>query len=233
MIKALPKVALLIEPDESHRVRFSTALTQCNRFTRVSSAQSVSDAKALIEGEVTYTHIFLSSKLTDKDLTEFIGSAKSIGVPPKFALVAMLDTDLKRKVIEKGCVINADAIIFGPHTNEAVNAVVESLEQSDKPLGPLSPITLLISEIIRELDSMSGGLNVAEKTDVGFKIFGQRLSVLKQLSEGDLENYLAMALDIFINSSSPQKTPARGRKRSYTGASQRVRQMIDEYNSRG
>ncbi len=224
------KTALIVEPDESSRLRFASALTKSERFSKVSHTVNIEEGKYLLHSETLFTHIFLSSDLPDRHMTEFIASTKTLNPPPKFSLVAMRDSEVRRKIIEKATVINADAIIFGPHTNDSVNAVLESLEQTDKPLGALSPITLLISEIIRELDNMSVSINPSEKSDAGFKIFGERLSVLKQFSPGELEKYLAMALDIFINSTTAPPINPNKPKRTYSGASKRVKQMVEEYN---
>ncbi len=226
------KTALIVEPDESHRLRFATALNKSEKFSKVSATVNIEEGKYLLHSETCFTHIFLSSELPDRHMTEFIASTKSLNPPPKFSLVAMKDSENRRKIIEKGTVINADAVIFGPHTHESVNEVFDSLEQTDKPLGPLSPITLLISEIIKELDTMTVSIEPAEKPTAGFKIFGERLTVLKQLSQGELEKYLAMALDIFINSTKAPPPNPQKPKKSYSGASKRVKQMVEDYNNK-
>jgi DNA-binding NarL/FixJ family response regulator len=232
MSSAQLKTALIVEPDESHRLRFATALNKSENFVKVSATVNIEEGKYLLHSETLFTHIFLSSDLPDRHMTEFIASTKSLNPPPKFSLVAMRDSEVRRKIIEKGTVINADAIIFGPHTNESVHAVIDSLDQTDKPLGPLSPITLLIAEIIKELDTVTETLNPSERSDYGFKMFGERLTVLKQFSQIDLEKYLAMALDVFINTTTAPPPNPNKPKRSYNGASKRVKQMVDEINSR-
>ncbi len=226
MRSAKDTTALIIEPIEARRDKFKYAIGVSEKFHRAVATSSIEEAKKILKAGENFSHVFLSSELADAHMTEFVTTSKANPNAPKFILAVMSDKETRRKIIEKATVIGVDAILFGSHTSETISEALASIDQTDKPLGPLSPISLLIKEIIGDIDSLS---QTKSRVDEGFKTFRERLSILRKFSQEELDSYLAIALEMFIHNTQP---PQRS-KLQYSGASRRVRQIIDQYNNRG
>lgn len=224
-------LALIVEPDETRCTAFKNSLSMSERFVRTFAAPSIDDAKRLMKENSNLSYIFLSSELVDAHSTEFVNSIHATDLEKNIKVIAVVipSSESKRKIIEKAIVVGFDSIIFTPHILETIGEVVDSIIANSKPFGPFSPLAFLIKEIISDIDNIASLESNCEISNMAFKAFKDRLAVLKHLDQKELDSYYEAALDLFINSGSP----AKKNKLSYSGASKRVRQIVQQQNTRG
>jgi len=226
MTENLGHTALIVEPNIGQQDKYKRLIESVKRFDHSETFSSIEDARKSIQNTTHFSHVFLSGDLADGHMTEFISSSKASENPSKFILVVMPTIATKRKVIEKAIVLGVDAILFGPHNFQTINDALNSLEETSLPFGNCAPMSLLISEIMGELDGLA---EQKSRETACLNEFRERLQVLRQITGGELETYYTAALELFIHHSQPK---TKNRAITYSGASKRVRQIVEQHNSK-
>lgn len=221
--------SVVIDSDAGRREIFKQAVEISAMFTDVQIAIHLNDAKKILKENKNINFIFIASSLNDDRIIEFIKGFRKDEPNRDIKIVYTIvpGPDSRRKTIEKGVILGADAILFRPHNDSSIAEITSSIIHTTKKFGKFSPLALLVQELMIELDNLAHKKGSGLRSSDAFHAFSEKLTILKRLSPDDLDSYYIAAIDLFMNS----EVPPKRNKRTYSGASRRVQQIIEQYNT--
>lgn len=219
--------ALLIDPDQAARGRLRTAMDSVLKIGQVEFTQYISDALQKLARGAAFDVIFISNRLPDPEISEFIKCAKEVRAGGDAAFVLVLKTDKQDEAtVAKRVIDGGDGFLFEPYSAENVSeaALLAAKVKKERTFErEKAAVTTLVGDIIPQLDQLAYFKSCDMSTTRSLNKLVDLCAPIKQLTSELIEFYLNEAVKQFRFAPLPKHL---SKFKKYEGVSSRIKKRL-------
>ena len=219
---------LIVDPEIDTRMRLKSATTSVSQFKRVFLLSSLREAMDRLNGKEPFHVLFVSFKFPQKDITEFIQTAKKSKSGEDTAYVLTVGTNSQdSSTVAASVLMGADGLLFEPYSVDNLTEITSLAVRVKKERSTHreeAALKFLINDMINTLDLLTYLKSAGHDVGRGLKRFKDMCAVLDTLGGDSKEIYMRVAQQMFEDAPLPKKLF----QKAYVGASSRIKKKMEE-----
>lgn len=221
--------SIIIDPDLDSRMRLKQAMTAVYHFGKATQVTNFHEALHKLGGIENYDVVFISYRLEQNEISEFIKNAKQTKMGQDAAYVLVLQTkNQDSSTVAKNVMVGADGFLFEPYsvdllieiTHLSAKVKVERADAREK-----AAISLLVQDVMGQIDQVSYIKSCQLDIGSSMRKLRELCSVFRDLEQTKLNIYYDSALKAFEEAPLPRNVPQH---KKYAGVSSRIRKKMEE-----
>jgi DNA-binding NarL/FixJ family response regulator len=221
--------ALIINPDAYKRMLLKQATTLMPELQKVYQASSLREGMSRIENLEQCDVVFMSSDLPTTECEEFIEKTLLFKQSQDAAFVVVLDSkDQNVGNVAETLLGGANGVLLAPFCVEDLTSVIELASYVRKQrvrARMMQALRILIDESVNKLDVIWYNLCQGQPAGPAIRDLKNASNVIRGLEGEEAALYFEMIQDILP--ALPVPPPVVKREATYTGASSRVRKLLE------
>jgi response regulator RpfG family c-di-GMP phosphodiesterase len=223
--------ALVVAISTETRMRLKEAVNLAQHFERVFVSNSLREARTIYVTEPTIDGIFVSNEFARPDIPSFIQKTKASQACQDAAYILVLDEkDSVAKNVTESMLAGIDGLLLAPFSVERIRGVVETVRsvsaerRAKRREGMLKFLVKNIKTQFSRTVKAQRGSN--EKLQMQLRALKDLCHPLADFDNQTIALYYEQLITAFIDETPPPK------QKGYRGASNRVRQMFEEWEKK-
>lgn len=215
--------AIIIDHDLDSRGKLKQAAHNVVSFGKVYPFSTLADVLARLQVGEKCDVIFLSYKLGQEEIAEFIKAAKDTHSGRDCAyILVMTARSQESNIVAQNFLGGANGFLFEPYSVDSLREIAElaaTVKLENQKERERAALQILVNDMVREVANMALRYSVGQDIRPELKRAKRIAAAVKELQPEALDEYYEMLIESFIKAP-PPATP------SYFGASRRVKQRL-------
>lgn len=220
--------AILIDPDLNSRMRLKQATTAVPQFGAVQQTSTVNEALSRMGGGDKCDVIFLSFRIDQSEITNFIRKAKETKAGQDTAYVLVMKGGADGATIAQNVIGGADGMLFEPYSVDylyEITNLAARVKRERSDLREKAAIQMLVQDLITQVDQLAYLKSCNMDTVRAFKRLKESCDFIRSLSPESVQAYYQMAVDSFQAAPIPSNV---SKYKKYGGASDRIKKRMEK-----
>lgn len=221
--------ALIIEPDIDARMRLKQATASVVQFKTVGQCTTIDEAvNRLGNSSEIWDVLFVSHRFHEDVVRGFVQQRKTFTSSQDSACVLLVKGSDAQATTSQILIVGADGALFEPYSVEQlleITRLAARIKLESQEARERVAVTLLIRDVISQLDKVAVGIALSVDMSVASKKFKSMCARLRTMPPSMLNQYITTIIPALMDAPLPSLDPGI---KNYGGASSRIKKIMDK-----